>query len=143
MLPLCQATSGSRCLQPRGTKRSPTILQTVPKRTLARLPVCSLWQQPASPGSEGAGGASKPSWWPHLSQLRSCPAHVNTNVSRSASCQTCVRPTQSIPAMRCGVTRVRQYLQAEDGRSVNQFRLSGLDCPRALREAQREGASAV
>lgn len=46
-------------------------------------------QRSASPGSEGAGGASKPSWWPHLSQLQSCPAHVNTNASRSASCQTC------------------------------------------------------
>lgn len=46
---------------------------------------------------------------------------------------------QSIPAMRCSVTRVCRYFQAEDGRFVNQFRLSGLDCRRALREAQREG----
>lgn len=76
MLPLCQATSGNRCLQPRGTKRSPMVLQIVPKRILPLLSVCSPWQQPAcasSPASEGAGGRSEPGWWPHLSHLQSWP----------------------------------------------------------------------
>lgn len=92
MLPLCQATSGNRCPQPRGTKRSPMVLHIVPKRILPPLSVCSPWQQPtcaSSPASEGAGGRSEPGWWPHLSHLQSWPPHANTNTSRSANYWSC------------------------------------------------------
>lgn len=92
MLPLCQATSGNRCLQPRGTKRSPMVLQIVPKRILPRLSACSLWQQPARSASPASGeqvDPVSPGGGLTCHTYTSWPPHANTNTSRSANCRSC------------------------------------------------------